>query len=79
VDFTKLTRLVFNRDLPRVKRSTDDLAPHSLVNFSMFDPTHQMQLFRHRTRAVTYMMSDNVIIEKCFGTIPASCCIRRRS
>jgi hypothetical protein len=30
VDFAKLTRLVFNGDLSRVKRYTDELAPHSL-------------------------------------------------
>ena len=70
VDFAKLTRLVFNGDLSRVKRYTDELAPHSFVNFSMFDPTPQMQLLGHRTRAVTYMMSDNVIVEKMFRLHP---------
>jgi hypothetical protein len=70
VDFAKLTRLVFNGDLSRVKRYTDELAPHSFVNYWMFDPTPQMQLFGHRTRAVTYMMGDNVIVERMFRHHP---------
>jgi hypothetical protein len=36
----------------------------------MFDPTPQMQLFGHRTRAVTYMMGDNVIVERMFRHHP---------
>ena len=70
VDFAKLTRLVFNGDLSRLKRYTDELAPHSFVNFWMFDPTPQMRLFGHRTRAVTYMMGNNVIVERMFRHHP---------
>lgn len=70
VDFAKLTRLVSDGDLSRVMGYTDELAPHSFVNFWKFDPTPQMQLFGHRTRAITYMMGNNMIVERMFRHHP---------
>jgi Domain of unknown function DUF302 len=70
VDFAKLTRLVLSGDLSRVRQYTNELAPHTFVNFWTFDPSPQMQLFGHRTRAVTYMMGNNVIVERMFRHDP---------
>jgi hypothetical protein len=64
VDFAKLTRLILSGDLSRVKQYTADQAPHTFLNFWTFDPTPMMQLVGHRTRAITYMMGDNVIVER---------------
>lgn len=70
VDFAKLTRLILSGNLSRVKQYTDELAPHSFVNFWTFDPSPMMQLVGHRTRAVTYMMGNNVIVERMFRHDP---------
>ena len=71
VDFAKLTRLILSGDLSRVKQYTAEHAPHTFVNFWTFDPTPQMmQLFGHRTRVVTYMMGNNVIVERMFRHDP---------
>jgi Domain of unknown function DUF302 len=70
VDFAKLTRLILSGDLSRVKQYTDELAPHSFVNFWTFDPTPMMKLVGHRTRVVTYMMGNNVIVERMFRHDP---------
>jgi hypothetical protein len=71
VDFAKLTRLILSGDLSRVRQYTNELAPHTFVNFWTFDPTPQMmQLFGHRTRVVTYMMGNNVIVERMFRHDP---------
>ena len=70
VDFAKLTRLVLSGDLSRVKQYTAEHAPHTFVNFWTFDPTPQMHLFGHRTRVITYMMGNNVIVETMFRHDP---------
>ena len=71
VDFAKLTRLILSGDLSRVKQYTDEHAPHTFVNFWTFDPTPQMmKLFGHQTRVVTYMMGNNVIVERMFRHDP---------
>lgn len=70
IDFAELTALVMAGDLSAVKQYTADHAPHSFVNYWTFDPTPQMQLFGHRTRAVTYMMGNNVIVERMFRHDP---------
>jgi hypothetical protein len=70
VDFAKLTRLILSGDLSRVKQYTADHAPHTFLNFWTFDPTPMMQLVGHRTRAVTYMMGNNVIVERMFRHHP---------
>ena len=71
VDFAKLTRLILSGNLSRVKQYTAEHAPHTFVNFWTFDPTPQMmQLFGHRTRVVTYMMGNNVIVERMFRHDP---------
>jgi hypothetical protein len=70
VDFAKLTRLILSGDLSRVKQYTAEHAPHTFVNFWTFDPTPMMQLVGHRTRVVTYMMGNNIIVERMFRHHP---------
>ena len=71
VDFAKLTRLISSGDLSRVKQYTAEHAPHTFMNFWTFDPSPQMMLlFGHRTRAVTYMMGNNIIVERMFRHHP---------
>jgi hypothetical protein len=71
LDFAKLTRLVLSGDLSRVKQYINELAPHVFVNFWTFDPSPQMQqVFGHRTRVATYMMGNNVIVERMYRHHP---------
>ena len=70
IDFDKLTELIEAGDLSRVQRFTAEQAPHSFVNFWTFDPTPMMRLVGHRTRAITYMMGNNVIVETMFRHDP---------
>jgi hypothetical protein len=66
ISFAELTNVIESGDLARVKQYTAAHAPHSFVNFWTFDPTPMMQLVGHRTRAITYMMGNNVIVETMF-------------
>lgn len=70
IDFAELTAVIESGDLARVQRYTAERAPHSFVNFWTFDPTPMMRLVGHRTRAVTYMMGNNVIVETMFRHHP---------
>lgn len=70
IDFAKLTELIEAGDLSRVKQYTAEHAPHSFVNFWAFDPTPMMKLVGHPTRAITYMMGNNVIVETMFRHDP---------
>ena len=70
IDFAKLTELIEAGDLSRVQQYTAEQAPHSFVNFWTFDPTPMMQLVGHPTRAITYMMGNNVIVETMFRHDP---------
>jgi hypothetical protein len=70
IDFDELTELIDSGDLTRVKQYTADHAPHSFVNFWTFDPTPMMRLVGHQTRAITYMMGNNVIVETMFRHDP---------
>ena len=70
IDFARLTELIEAGDLSHVQRYTAENAPHSFVNFWTFDPTPMMQLVGHPTRAITYMMGNNVIVEKMFRHDP---------
>jgi uncharacterized protein DUF302 len=70
IDFAELTDLIEAGDLSRVQQYTAEHAPHSFVNFWTFDPTPMMQLVGHRTRAITYMMGNNVIAETMFRHDP---------
>jgi hypothetical protein len=70
IDFAKLTELIEAGDLSRVQRYTAEQAPHSFVNFWTFDPTPMMRLVGHHTRATTYMMGNNVIVETMFRHDP---------
>jgi hypothetical protein len=70
IDFAELTRVIETGDLSRVQQYTAEHAPHSFVNFWMFDPTPMMELLGHHTRAVTYMVGNNVIVETMFRHDP---------
>jgi hypothetical protein len=70
IDFGDLTDLIEAGDLSRVQQYTAEHAPHSFVNFWTFDPTPMMQLVGHRSRAITYMMGNNVIVETMFRHDP---------
>ncbi|HUH71557.1 MAG TPA: DUF302 domain-containing protein [Mycobacterium sp.] len=70
IDFAELTEVIAAGDLSRVQRYTAEHAPHSFVNFWTLDPMPMMQLAGHRTRAITYMMGNNVIVETMFRHDP---------
>jgi hypothetical protein len=70
IDFAELTDLIEAGDLAHVQRYTAEHAPHSFVNFWTFDPTPMMKLVGHRTRAITYMVGNNVIVETMFRHEP---------
>ncbi len=70
IDFAKLTDLIESGDLSRVRQYTAEHAPNSFVNFWTFDPTPMMALAGHRTRAITYMVGNNVIVETMFRHDP---------
>ena len=64
IDFAELTEVIEAGDLSRVRQYTAEHAPHSFVNFWTFDPTPMMQLAGHHTRVVTYMMGNNIIVQR---------------
>jgi hypothetical protein len=70
IDFARLTELIEAGDLAQVRQYTAEHAPHSFVNFWTFDPTPMMRLAGHRTRAITYMMGNNVIVETMYRHDP---------
>lgn len=70
IDFMELTALIEKGDLSRVKQYTAEHAPHSFVNFWTLDPMPMMELAGHRTRTITYMMGNNVIVETMFRHHP---------
>jgi hypothetical protein len=70
IDFAELTDVIKAGDLSRVQQYTADHAPNSFVNFWTFDPTPMMTLAGHRTRAVTYMVGNNVIVETMYRHNP---------
>jgi hypothetical protein len=70
IDFGQLTDVIKSGDLTRVQQYTADNAPNSFVNFWTFDPTPMMRLAGHSTRAVTYMVGNNVIVETMYRHDP---------
>lgn len=70
IDFAELTELIEAGDLSRVQRYTAEHAPNSFVNFWTFDPTPMMRLVGHHSRAITYMVGNNVIVETMFRHDP---------
>lgn len=70
IDLAELADVIASGDLAAVQRYTAAHAPHSFVNFWTFDPTPMMALAGHRTRAVTYMVGNNVIAETMFRHDP---------
>lgn len=70
IDFAELTTQIESGDVARVQRYTAEHAPHSFVTFWTFDPTPMMNLVGHSTRAITYMMGNNVIAETMYRHHP---------
>jgi Domain of unknown function DUF302 len=70
IDFAEITDVIQAGDLSRVREYTAQHAPHAFVNFWTFDPTAMMRLAGHGTRAITYMMGNNIIVEKMFRHDP---------
>ena len=70
IDFAELTEVIESGELARVQRYTAEHAPHSFLNFWTFDPTPMMELVGHSTRAITYMMGNNVIAETMYRHHP---------
>ncbi|WP_067890186.1 DUF302 domain-containing protein [Nocardia vaccinii] len=66
IDFTALTEMVNAGDLEAVTRYTAERTPNSFANFWTLDPTAMMKLRGNDTRAVTYMIGNNVIAETMF-------------
>lgn len=70
IDLAELTEEIAAGDVARVERYTAEHAPHSFVVFWTFDPTPIMQLAGHSTRAITYMIGNNVIAETMYRHHP---------
>jgi len=70
IDFAELTEVIESGDLAAVQRYTATHAPHAFVNFWTFDPTPMMALAGNPTRAITYMVGNNVIAETMFRHDP---------
>jgi hypothetical protein len=70
IDFAELTEEIASGDVARVRHYTAEHAPHSFVTFWTFDPTPMMQLVGHTSRAITYMMGNNVIAETMYRHDP---------
>ncbi|ART67349.1 hypothetical protein BTO20_00930 [Mycobacterium dioxanotrophicus] len=70
MDFAELTEQIESGDLAQVQRYTADHAPHSFATFWTLDPTPMMRLVGHTTRAITYMMGNNVIVETMYRHHP---------
>ena len=70
IDFAELTDVIEAGDLVRVQQYTAEHAPHSFINFWTLDPMPMMHLAGHRTRAITYMMGNNVVVETMFRHDP---------
>ncbi|MBV8929068.1 MAG: DUF302 domain-containing protein [Mycobacteriaceae bacterium] len=66
IDFADLTDVIEAGDFAQVQRYTAEHAPHSFVNFWTLDPMPMMRLLGHRSRAITYMMGNNVIVETMY-------------
>lgn len=66
IDFAALREVIKSGDLEAVERYTAEHTPNSFANFWTFDPTGMMRLRGHSTRAVTYMVGNNVIAETMF-------------
>jgi hypothetical protein len=70
IDFAELTDVIESGDLASVRQYTAEHTPNSFLNFWTFDPTPMMALVGHRTRAITYMVGNNVIAETMFRHDP---------
>jgi hypothetical protein len=66
-----LRALLEKCDLDEVVRYTAEHTPHTFARFWTLDPTPMMRLLGHRTRAMTYMMGNNVIVETMYRHNPA--------
>jgi Domain of unknown function DUF302 len=66
IDLALLGEIVEAGDLEAVKRYTTERTPNSFANFWRFEPTGMMKLRGNDTRAVTYMVGNNVTAETMF-------------
>jgi len=66
IDLAVLRAVIEAGDLEAVKRYTAERTPNSFASFWRFDPTAMMKLRGNSTRAVTYMVGNNVIAETMF-------------
>jgi hypothetical protein len=67
----ELRALLEKGDLDEVVRYTAERTPHTFARFWSLDPTPMMRLLGHKTRAMTYMMGNNVVVETMFRHNPA--------
>ena len=66
-----LRALLEKGDLDEVVRYTAEHTPHTFARFWSLDPTPMMRLLGHKTRAMTYMMGNNVVVETMYRHNPA--------
>ncbi|OBK32604.1 hypothetical protein A5658_15855 [Mycobacterium sp. 1245111.1] len=66
-----LRALLDRGDLDEVVRYTAEHTPHTFARFWSLDPTPMMRLLGHETRVMTYMMGNNVVVERMYRHNPA--------
>jgi hypothetical protein len=66
-----LRALLEKGDLDEVVRYTAEHTPHTFARFWSLDPTPMMRLLGHKTRVMTYMMGNNVVVETMYRHNPA--------
>ena len=67
----ELRALLEKGDLDEVVRYTAEHTPHTFARFWSLDPTPMMRLLGHKTRVMTYMMGNNVVVETMYRHNPA--------
>ena len=71
IDPDELRMVIEKGDLDEVARYTAEHTPHTFARFWTFDPTPMMRLLGHRTKVITYMMGNNVVVETMYRHDPA--------
>ncbi|WP_216896615.1 DUF302 domain-containing protein [Nocardia alni] len=66
IDLATLAEVIEAGDLEAVKKYTAERTPNSFANFWTLDPTAMMTLRGNTTKAVTYLVGNNVIAETMF-------------
>jgi hypothetical protein len=67
----ELRALLEKGNLDEVARYTAEHTPHTFARFWSLDPTPMMRLLGHKTRMMTYMMGNNVVVETMYRHNPA--------